>query len=254
MTNRPLLNRGVAIFRGGVIVVVSFIRRCSAAAALAASVTLLAGCMDSRGGTIPYDHVLAAPDEQRYETLSADYRIAPMDKLNVKVFRSPDLSGDYQVDLTGNIALPLIGSVAAANLTTSQLQGVLAEKLGTKYLEHPDVAVAITESTAHNVTVDGAVKNGGSYPVRSNMTLVQAIALASGTTDDANNRRVAVFRTIGGRRQAAAFDLTAIRRGQAPDPTIYPGDIVVVDGSRIKAIQKQVLSTIPVVSIFSPIL
>ena len=53
-------------------------------------------------------------------------------------------------------------------------------------------------------------------------------------------RRVAVFRTIGGQRQAAAFDLTAIRRGQAPDPQIYPGDIIVVDGSSIKAVQKQI--------------
>ena len=47
------------------------------------------------------------------------------------------------------------------------------------------------------------------------------------------------------KRQAAAFDLTAIRRGQAEDPQIYPGDIVVVDGSAIKATQKQILQSIP---------
>ncbi|MES2135592.1 MAG: polysaccharide biosynthesis/export family protein [Pseudomonadota bacterium] len=197
---------------------------------------------------------MAAPDEQKYETLGADYRIAPMDKLNVKVFRAPDLSGDYEVDLTGNIALPLIGNVTAANLTTSQLRDILVDKLGAKYLEHPDVAVAITASTAHNVTVGGAVQNSGSFPIRSNMTLVQAIALANGTREDANNRRVAIFRTIGGQRQAAAFDLTAISRGQSPDPTIYPGDIVVVDGSRIKAFQKQLLSTVPLLSVFRPVL
>jgi polysaccharide export outer membrane protein len=63
---------------------------------------------------------------------------------------------------------------------------------------------------------------------------------------------VAVFRTVGGQRQAAAFDLTAIRRGQAPDPQIYAGDIVVVDGSSIKAFQKQLLSTVPLLSIFRP--
>ena len=47
--------------------------------------------------------------------------------------------------------------------------------------------------------------------------------MAKGTTEDANARRVAVFRTIGGQRQAAAFDLTAIRRGQAPDPADLSG-------------------------------
>jgi polysaccharide export outer membrane protein len=84
------------------------------------------------------------------------------------------------------------------------------------------------------------------------MTLIQAVALAGGTGDDANPRRVAVFRTVGGKRQAAAFDLTAIRRGQAPDPQIYPGDIVVVDGSSVKAAQKSILNSLPILSIFRP--
>ena len=84
------------------------------------------------------------------------------------------------------------------------------------------------------------------------ITLIQAVAMAKGTTEDANPRRVAVFRTIGGTRQAAAFDLTAIRRGESPDPQIYPGDIVVVDGSAIKAFQKQIFQTVPLLSIFRP--
>jgi polysaccharide export outer membrane protein len=85
------------------------------------------------------------------------------------------------------------------------------------------------------------------------ITLIQAIAMARGTTEDANARRVAVFRTIGGKRQAAAFDLTAIRRGESPDPQIYPGDIVVVDGSRVKSVQKQILQSIPLLAIFGPL-
>jgi polysaccharide export outer membrane protein len=128
----------------------------------------------------------------------------------------------------------------------------LTEKLGEKYLEHPDVSVAIKQSTAQVVTVDGAVRDGGQFPVLGQMTLIQAIAMAKGTSEDANARRVAVFRTIGGQRQAAAFDLTAIRRGQANDPQVYPGDIVVVDGSSIKAFQKQVMQTVPVLSLFRP--
>jgi polysaccharide biosynthesis/export protein len=169
------------------------------------------------------------------------------------VFRMTDLSGEYDVDLAGNISLPLIGQLTAANLTTEQLDEQLTEKLGAKYLEHPDVSVAIKASTAHVVTVDGAVREGGSFPVGGTVSLIQAIAMAKGTADDANARRVAVFRTIGGQRQAAAFDLTAIRRGQAPDPQIYPGDIVVVDGSSVKAAQKQILQSIPLLSIFGPL-
>ena len=76
--------------------------------------------------------------------------------------------------------------------------------------------------------------------------------MAKGATEDANVHRVAVFRTINGSRQAAAFDLQSIRRGQSPDPAIFPGDIVVVDGSSIKALQKQILQNIPLLSIFRP--
>jgi polysaccharide export outer membrane protein len=214
---------------------------------------LLAACADTRGGSIPYDKPLAAPDEVRFQTLGSNYKIAPMDKLAIKVFKMEDLSGDYDVDLAGNISLPLIGQVEAANLTTAQLDDQLTQKLGAKYLEHPDVSVAIKSSTAHVVTVDGAVKDGGSFPVGGPISLIQAVALAKGTTEDANARRVAVFRTIGGQRQAAAFDLTSIRRGEAPDPEIYPGDIVVVDGSSVKAAQKQILQTIPLLAIFGPL-
>jgi polysaccharide export outer membrane protein len=214
---------------------------------------LLSGCADTRGGSIPYDKALAAPDEQKFQTLENNYKIAPMDKLAVKVFKMDDLSGDYDVDLAGNISLPLIGQVKAANLTTAELDQQLTQKLGEKYLEHPDVSVAIKASTAHVVTVDGAVKDGGQFPVGGPITLIQAVAMAKGTTEDSNPRRVAVFRTIGGQRQAAAFDLTSIRRGEMADPQIYPGDIIVVDGSSVKATEKQIFQSIPLLAIFGPL-
>jgi polysaccharide export outer membrane protein len=221
-------------------------------AAFSLGILALAGCADSRGGPIPYNQSLARPDEPKVAALESNYKISPMDKLTIKVFKSEDLSDDYDVDLTGKISMPLIGETEAANLTTSQLDDRLTAKLGEKYLEHPDVSVAIKQSTARVVTIDGAVKDAGSYPVAGPMTLIQAVALAKGPTEDANPRRVAVFRTVSGQRQAAAFDLTDIRRGQAPDPPIFPGDIVVVDGSSIKALQKQIFQTVPLLGFFRP--
>jgi polysaccharide export outer membrane protein len=238
--------------RGAVVFPVQAPRRLLAVLSVASTI-LISGCADKRGGSIPYDRVLAAPDEVKFQTLETNYKIAPMDKLAIKVFKMQDLTADYDVDLAGNISLPLIGEVRAVNLTTAELDDQLTQKLGTKYLEHPDVSVAIKASTAHVVTVDGAVKDGGSFPVGGPISLIQAVALAKGTSEDANARRVAVFRTIGGKRQAAAFDLTSIRRGEAPDPQIYPGDIVVIDGSSVKATQKQILQSIPLLSIFGPI-
>jgi polysaccharide export outer membrane protein len=81
---------------------------------------------------------------------------------------------------------------------------------------------------------------------------MQAVALAKGTTEDANIRRVIVFRTINGERMAGAFDLADIRRAKAKDPTIYGNDIVIVDGSRAQKLFSQILSTLPMLSVLRP--
>ena len=223
-----------------------------AVASLAAA-CLLSGCADKRGGPIPYNPAgFGTPDAPSAVSLEAGYKIAPLDTLAVRVFRMNDLTGDYQVDLAGNISMPLIGEVRAVDLTTAQLDSELTQRLGQKYLENPDVSVGIKESTTRVVTVDGAVNKAGAYPALGPISLMQAVALAGGATQDANTRRVAVFRQIAGRRQAAAFDLTSIRRGEMEDPRIYAGDIVVVDGSSVKAATKQILNSMPLLSIFRP--
>ena len=137
-------------------------------------------------------------------------------------------------------------------MTTAQLHDLLISKLGSKYLENPDVSVGIKSSTRRNVTVDGSVNHVGSFPIFGPTTLIQIVALAGGTGPEANPHRVAIFRQIGGKRQAAAFDLTAIRRGQAADPQIYAGDIVIVDGSAVKAAQKQIINSLSIFSVFKP--
>lgn len=213
----------------------------------------LVGCADKPGGPIPYNvSNFGVPDSPELVPLEAGYKIAPMDTISVKVFKMPDLTGEYEVDLAGHISMPLIGEVRAYDLTTAQLDDALTHRLGEKYLENPDVSVGIKSSTRRNVTVDGAVTKSGSYAVNGPTTLMQAVAAAGGAREDANIRRVAVFRTISGQRQAAAFDLQAIRRGEAKDPPVYAGDIVVVDGSSIKATQKQILQSFPILSIFRP--
>lgn len=221
--------------------------------ALIGAAVLLSGCADKRGGPIPYDSgTFRVPDAPTIATLESDYKIAPLDTVTVKVFKMPELSGDYEIDLTGQISMPLIGNVGAAEMTTAQLDQRLTQKLGEKYLENPDVTVGVKASTRRSVTVDGAVKQSGSFPVTGSLTLMQAVALAGGTAEDANARRVAIFRQIDGKRQAAAFDLVSIRRGQAEDPRVYAGDIIVIDGSSIKAVQKQIMSNLPILSIFRP--
>jgi polysaccharide biosynthesis/export protein len=83
---------------------------------------------------------------------------------------------------------------------------------------------------------------------------LQAIARAGGLDDKANSKRVVVFRKIDGETKAAAFNLSEIRAGITQNPTIYGGDIVVVDGSSLKSTYREVISAIPLLAIFTTIL
>lgn len=218
------------------------------------AVLALAGCASTRGGSIPYDVAeFGQPDAISTITLDENYQIAPLDKLSVNVFQVGDLTGEYSVDLTGHIAMPLIGSVRAVDLTTAELQQELYHKLNETYLRNPDVTVGVLSSSGSSITVEGSVRRPGVFPVPGRVTLIQSIAMAGGTDDAANERRVAVFRQIDGQRMAAAFDLLDIRRGEEDDPVIYRGDIIVVDGSSAKRAHRDLLRSLPLASLFMPV-
>ena len=220
--------------------------------ALIGGAMVLSGCGNKRGGKIPYEVQLAEPDRPTAVALADDYRIGPLDTLKIAVFQVPDLSGEFEVDLTGNVALPLVGNVKAIDLTTSELDQRLTAKLGEKYLQSPDVTVGVKASSTRVVTVDGSVNSPGVFPVNQPLTLMQVIAMAKGTNENANPRRIAIFRQIQGQRMAAAFDLTSIRRGEMEDPKVYSGDIVVVDGAKTKALYQQILGSLPLLAAFRP--
>jgi polysaccharide export outer membrane protein len=220
---------------------------------VAAAAALLGGCMGGgRGGPVPYDvKDFRAPDVETVAPPISQQRIGPMDKIRVTVFQVADLSGEFTVDAAGNIDYPLLGTVAAQGLTPPELSDKLKEQLGRRYLRNPSVQTAFLEQRQQTITLDGSVRQPGVVPIQGETTLLRAVALGRGTSEDANASRVVVFRTIQGKRMAAAFDLTAIRRGEAEDPIIYGNDIVVVDGSRSRAALRDVLSALPLLGVFT---
>lgn len=217
------------------------------------AIAFLSGCAGTRGGPIPYNvENFGRPDEPAVLTIGEDYKIASADTLTINVFQVPDLSGDFVVDLTGKISLPLLGTVNAAGFTTAELDQRITQQLGARYLQNPDVSVGLKSSSRRNITLAGSVRLPGLYPVTGPMTLVQVIALGRGPDENANPRRVAIVRTIGGKRQGAAFDLVSIQRGKMEDPQVYSGDTVIVDGSNVRAIQREILTALPILGIFNP--
>lgn len=188
------------------------------------------------------------------QAVTQDYRIGPLDKLNITVFQVKDLTlEDVQVDGSGRIFLPLIGSVVATGKTTQELSTEIADRLRGQYLQAPQVAVWVAEAISQKVTVDGSVVQPGVYTMSGPTTLLQAVAMARGPDlKYANLSRVAIFRTINGQRNAAVFDLKAIRAGKAPDPVILGNDVVVVEGSTAKGMFREILAALPGLAIFRP--
>jgi polysaccharide export outer membrane protein len=106
-------------------------------------------------------------------------------------------------------------------------------------------------AVSKTITVDGAVGLPGVFPIQGATTLVKAVATARGLTENANPRRVIVFRNIDGKRMAAQFDLQQIRRAEAPDPEIFGNDIVIVDGNTSRSAYREILGALPLVGLLN---
>lgn len=182
-----------------------------------------------------------------------DYRIGPLDAIDVTVFQEPELSVKAaKVDAFGNVALPLVGNVSAGGKTANQLSREIATRLGQKYLENPQVSVVVSAPVAQKVVVQGEVVQPGVYQIEGPTTLLGALALARGETRVASLHEVVVFRTVNGQRMGAVFDINSIRSGTAKDPEILSNDLVVVGYSPAKSIWRDILSSVPLLNVFRP--
>ena len=177
------------------------------------------------------------------------YLIGPLDVLDISVFKVADLSKTVQVSDAGTINLPLVGEVPAAGRTARDVEQDLTRLFGGKYLQNPQVTVFIKEYNSQRITVEGAVKKPGVYPIQGQMTLLQSIATANGL-EQASDQTVIVFRNAAGKRQAARFDLSDIRGGTADDPRLQAGDVVVVNSSALKEAFGNVTKLFPLASVF----
>lgn len=180
------------------------------------------------------------------------YPLGPFDKLTLDVFGMPELSiKEMLVDPNGSISIPLAGSISVKGKTVAQVEGEVRDLLRENYIREPKVSINLIESVSNSITVDGQVRKPGIFPVAKGLTLMSAVALAQGTTNDARLDEVVVFRTVDGQRYAALYNLGAIRSGNYVDPAIYAGDLVMVGDADSKRLFKDLLTALP--AILTPI-
>ena len=168
---------------------------------------LLAGCASGSGGpacVIGAANADAAPG----------YRLGAQDRIQMTVYRQPELSGPFALDGEGYVAVPLVGEILAAGLTTRQLENEIELRLKNDgFLVEPQVGVALL--TYRPFYVLGEIAKPGSYEYRDGMTVINAVALA------------------GGYSYRADVDDVIIERGDCqmttmPDTVVQPGDVIKV--------------------------
>ena len=184
------------------------------------------------------------------------YVVMPFDRLQIEVYGVDELARTGQADAAGKISFPLVGEIQAGGQTPIQVAQEIERRLAGRYVRNPQVTVNVEDGQMRVVTVDGEVTTPGLYPIVGRMTLMQAIARAQGATEFARLNHVVLFRTVGGQRLAALYDLRSIRSGIYRDPEIYPQDVIVVGESRARrlfrdVIQGSTLLTTPIIALIN---
>jgi protein involved in polysaccharide export with SLBB domain len=173
----------------------------------------------------------AQPAANKPSPVQNDYRIQPLDTIDVSVFNEADLTVQKRVSPQGYITYPMLGSVRVSGLTVGETETKLTELLGRCCLVNPQVTVLVNHANSRHIVILGQVKSPGSYDFGDEgITLVQAIARAGGFTDVAATDRVNVIRSENGVEKKIVVNVAAIIKGgdRSKDLELKPDDVISV--------------------------
>ncbi|MBF0557624.1 MAG: SLBB domain-containing protein [Nitrospirae bacterium] len=123
----------------------------------------------------------------------SDYILGPGDKLDIKVYRSDELSYSQQIDSSGKITYPLLGDMQVTGMTAYTLRAAIAKGLS-KYLKDPQVIITVTAYQSNNITIMGSVTNQGVLSIVRRPTIIEIISRAGGFSTNADRTNVLVIR------------------------------------------------------------
>lgn len=171
--------------------------------------------------------------EEYTPAAEGDYKIGVDDRLQISVWRNPELSVTVPVRPDGMISIPLVGDVQAGGNTPTQVADLIRQKLS-QFIREPSVAVILVELRSHEflsrVRVTGAVRNPRSMPFRPGMTVLDAVLEAGGINDFAAPNRAKLYRKAAPKTDVLDVSLGDIlSRGKLEtNVMLIPGDIITV--------------------------
>ena len=164
-----------------------------------------------------------------------DYLIGPLDKLDVFVWRAPELSTGVTVRPDGRISTPLVEDMVAAGKTPTQLAKDL-ENVLRQYVRTPQVTVSVSEFTStpgQQIRVLGEAARPVALPYQSGMTVLDVMVSVGGLTDFAAGNRAVLIRGAGEKRQSYRLKLDdLLRKGNiGANVAVLPGDVILIPES-----------------------
>ena len=170
---------------------------------------------------------------QPLASFEGNYRIGVDDRVQIVVWRNPELSVTAPVRPDGKISVPIIGDVEAGGRTPSEVAEIIKKRLS-EYIRDPNVAVILTELRSHEflsrVRVTGAVRTPRSITHRQGMTVLDAVLEAGGVNDFASPNRTKLYRKVKDKTVVFEVDLGDIlKKGRLEtNYPLRPGDVVTV--------------------------
>jgi len=157
------------------------------------------------------------------------YHLQPGDVMTISVWKETELQSEVLVRPDGGFSFALAGDVDAVGKTVEEIRAILVERLK-RYIPNPVVTVAVKLIGGNRIYVVGRVNHAGDFPLSSPLDVMQAIALAGGTTPFAAINDIVILRRHNGEQQALHFHYSDVARGRelAQNVLLQGGDTVVV--------------------------
>jgi polysaccharide biosynthesis/export protein len=162
----------------------------------------------------------------------AEYKLQPLDVINITVHQQPDLNTKTRITADGFISFPLLGKVKASGLTVQELEAKIKTLLEKDYLVKAEVLVFIEDYRPREVSVTGEVNTAGKFkmPIERNITFMEAIAMAGGFTKDADVNRTKVIREEEDEKKTMTIKVKDItdKDDKSQNIVLKPDDIIIV--------------------------
>ena len=168
------------------------------------------------------------PPMQAVSQASPEYLIGPEDVLRISVWENKELTLDLVVRPDGKVSMPLIQDVVAEGKTAMELADTIHQRLLT-FIKEPQVSVIVLQVNAPKYFVIGSVAKPGTYSLRSETSVLQALALAGGFTQFASPRNIKLIRNTGGKSDIQRVNYNKIiEEGGEGNFILKSGDTIVV--------------------------